>query len=78
VFPEEIDDALGQAILQAEIGQRHIDANDKIGLLYAIRRLAAYARFLDGWATDQTAKAAPQDEETPDQDQKDDFDDIFN
>jgi len=70
VAPQEVDEAITQIIIQGEIAQRHIDAADRIGLLYAIRRLTSYARFLDGWATDQ----APTKQEHPKQD---DFDDIF-
>jgi hypothetical protein len=70
--PPEVDEALELSILQAEIAQRHILANDKIGLLYAIRRLTAYARFLEGWAKDQQKQ-----KQAAQQPKKDDFDALF-
>jgi len=70
--PQEVDEALELSILQAEIAQRHILANDPIGLIYAIRRLTAYARFLEGWAKDQQKQ-----KQEPKQPQKDEFDALF-
>jgi hypothetical protein len=43
-FLEPLVEYLGLAILQCELAQRYADAGDGVGLGYAMRKFAAYAK----------------------------------
>ena len=43
-FVEAMAEYLGLAALQCELAQRYADAGDGVGLAYAMRKFAAYAK----------------------------------
>jgi hypothetical protein len=54
-FLEPLAEYLGLAALQCELAQKYADAGDGVGLGYAMRKFAAYAKAALGTYDDLTA-----------------------